>query len=202
MGLRNLFGPSKREMWRQLSEEAGGRIVEGRWGKADKVQVEHGEWTVTLDTYVVPAGKTVLIFTRMRAPYVNPEGFRFTIYRKSVFSGIAKMLGMQDLDVGYPEFDEAFIIKGTDEGRVRQLFANEKIRRLIAAQKDIELSVKDDEGWFGPKFPEGVDELSFSVLGVIKDVERLKSLYELFAETLEELCRMGSAYKTDPKVEL
>ena len=45
------------------------------------------------------------------------------------------------------------------------------------------LTVKDDEGWFGTSFPEGVDELFFRVGGVIKDVERLKSLYDLFAET-------------------
>jgi hypothetical protein len=202
MGLRNLFGPSRREIWRQLSEEAGGKIVEGRWGNADKVQVQHGEWTMTLDTYVVHAGKTIIVFTRMRAPFVNPEGFRFTIYRKGIFSGIGKMLGMQDIEVGSAEFDDAFVIKGTDESRVRQLFGNETIRTLLAAQKDVHLSVKDDEGWFGPKFPDGVDELSFAVPGVIKDVERLKSLYELFAATLDELCRMGSAYKTDPEVTL
>ena len=55
----------------------------------------------------------------MRAPYVNPEGFRFTIYRKGFFSDLGKLLGMQDIEVGDPEFDEAFIIKGNDEDRVR-----------------------------------------------------------------------------------
>jgi len=33
------------------------------------------------------------------------------------------------------------------------------------------------------------------VAGVIKDVERLKQLFELFAETLDHLCRIGSAYE-------
>ena len=55
----------------------------------------------------------------MRAPYVNPEGFRFTIYRKGLFSDLGKLLGMQDIEVGDPEFDEAFIIKGNDESKVR-----------------------------------------------------------------------------------
>ena len=107
---------------------------------------------------------------------------------------------MQDVEVGYEEFDEDFIIKGNDEGKLRQLFANEKIRGLISGQKDINFSVKDDEGWFGPDFPDGVDELRFVVTGVIKDVERLKQLYELFSTTLDELCRMGSAYETNPGV--
>ncbi|HTS17459.1 MAG TPA: hypothetical protein VMP11_07795 [Verrucomicrobiae bacterium] len=38
--------------------------------------------------------------------------------------------------------------------------------------------------------------------GVIKDVERLKRLYDLFAETLDELCRTGSASARDPGVKL
>ena len=109
---------------------------------------------------------------------------------------------MQDVEVGQPAFDEAFIIKGTDEGKLRQLFANPRIRALIDGQKDIDFSVKDDEGWFGPTFPDGVDELSFTVIGIIKDIERLKHLYELFAETLDELCRMGSAYRKDPEVQV
>jgi hypothetical protein len=39
-------------------------------------------------------------------------------------------------------------------------------------------------------------------LGVIRDLDRLKTLYELFAETLNQLCLMGSAYEKDPQVEL
>jgi hypothetical protein len=62
--------------------------------------------------------------------------------------------------------------------------------------------VKDDEGWFGPEFPPDADELSFVVPGIIKDEERLKQLFELFAETLEQLCRIGSAYGTAPQVKL
>ena len=199
---RRMFGPSRKEVWQQLSREMGARFVEGGFAKPDKVQVTHGEWTVTLDTYAVHTGKTTIVFTRMRAPYVNPDGFRFRVHRRGFFSDIGKALGMQDVEVGQAGFDEDFIIKGTDEGKLRQLFANPKIRELIDAQKDIDFSVKDDEGWFGATFPDGVDELVFQVGGVLKDIDRLKLLYELFAETLDELCRMGSAYRSDPHVQL
>jgi hypothetical protein len=184
--IRRMFGPSREEIWRQLSSEIGAQYVDGGFGRGDKVRATHGDWTVTLDTYVVSTGKTVIVFTRMRAPYVNPDGFRFTIYRRGMFSGIAKFFGMQDIEIGDAAFDADFIIKGTDE--------------LIASQKDRHFTVKDDEGWCGPHFPEGADELLFAVGGVIKDIERLKRLYDLFAETLDELCRMGSAYEDAPDV--
>ena len=89
----------------------------------------------------------------MRAPYINPEGFRFTIYRKSLFSNLGKLLGMQNIEVGDPEFDEAFIIKGNDESKVRDLFANPKIRQMIQAQPKIWLEVKDSEWWVRSQAP-------------------------------------------------
>ena len=192
------FGPSKDEVWRQLSEEIGAEFIDGRFWKGSKVQAHVGPWTVTLDINNDGESQS----TRIRAPYVNPEGFRVTIYRKGFFSNLGKLLGMQDIEVGDPEFDEAFIIKGNDEGKVCGLFANPKIRQMILAQPKIRLEVKDSEGWFGPKFPEGVDELYFQVLGVIKDVERLKTLFDLFAAVLDQLCRIGSAYKQEPGVDL
>jgi len=196
------FGPSKDEVWHQLSEDIGAEFVEGGFWKGSKVQAHVGPWTVTLDTYTESHGESSVTYTRMRAPYLNPEGFRFTIYRKGFFSDLGKLLGIQDIEVGDPEFDEAFIIKGNDEGKVCGLFANPKIRQMILAQPKIRLEVKDSEGWFGPKFPEGVDELHFQVLGVIKDVERLKTLFELFAAVLDQLCRIGSAHKEEAGVEL
>ena len=196
------FGPSKDEVWRQLSQEIGAEFVEGGMWEGNKVQAHVGPWTVTLDTYSVSDGHSSTTFTRMRVPYVNSEGFRFTIYRKGFFSDLGKLLGMQDIEVGDPNFDETFIIKGNDETRVRSLFADPKIRSLVGTQLQIWLAVKDSEGWFGPWFPDDVDELQFQVIGVIVDVERLKALFDLFAAVLDRLCLIGSAYKHEPGVEL
>ena len=200
--LREVFGPSKDEIWRQLCGEIGADFIAGGFWRGSKVLARVEEWTITLDTHTVSHGKSSTTYTRMRAPYVNPDEFRFTIYRKGFFSGLGKMLGMEDVEVGHPEFDDAFIIKGNSESKLRALFANPRIRELIEAQPSIHLQVKNDEGWFGPSFPDGVDELCFQVVGVIKDVERLKYVFDLFSEVLNHLCHIGSAYKTDPNLAL
>ena len=200
--LRKIFGPSRDEIWRRLSSEIGGEFVKGSFTRSSKVEVRIKEWLVTLDTYTVSTGKSSTTYTRMRAPYVNPDHFRFSIYRRSIFSNLGKALGMQDIVIGDAAFDDAFIIKGSDESKVQRLFQIAKLREMVESQPRIHLSVKDDEGWFGSEFPEGVDELYFQVVGVIKDVERLKSLYLLFALTLNSLCHLGSAYEDDPQVQL
>lgn len=109
---------------------------------------------------------------------------------------------MQDVLVGHQPLDDDFVIQGNDEGKLRALLANEHLRETIQLHPEIHLTVKDDEGWFATTFPDGVDELHFQVVGVIKEVDRLKLIYELFAETLDHLCRIGSAYENDPQVKL
>jgi len=200
--LRQIFGPSKEEIWQQLSSEIGADYVKGGFWKGGKVVARVKEWTITLDTHTVSTGKSSTTYTRLRAPYVNSDGFRFTIYRKGLFSELGKLLGMQDIQVGQPQLDRDFIIKSNNVTKIRSLLANPKICQLIEAQPSFYLTVKDDEGWFGESFPKGVDELCFQVVGVIKDVARLKALYELFAEILNYLCHLGSAYEDDPHLVL
>lgn len=200
--LRSLFGPSKDEIWRILSHEIEGQFLEGGFLKGSKVEARHGEWTLTLDTYTVSSGKHSTTYTRLRAPFVNKDGFRFHVYRESVFSGMGRALGMQDVEVGYPEFDRDFVIKGNSDRKLRSLFASPDVRALLSLQPRVSLEVKDDEGWFGAAFPEGVDELQFRAVGVIKDLDRLRGLFDLFAAVLSQLCAIGSAYEDDPRVSL
>ncbi len=204
--LKKVFGPSKEEIWQQLCDEIGAEFVQGGFWKGNKVVARVKEWTITLDTYsqTTSTGEstTTSTYTRFRAPYLNQDGFRFKIYRRGFFEGIRKLFGGKDIQVGYPDFDHDFIIQGNNEQKVVQLFAHSKIRQLIEAQPQIFLEVKDDEGWFSAKFPEGADELYFQTSGVIKDIEQLKLLYELFAETLNHLCQIGSAYESNPNFEL
>ncbi len=200
--LRELFGPSKEEIWSQLSQEIGAAYQPGGFFTGGKVVLTHRQWQITLDTYTVSTGKSSTKYTRMRAPYVNPDGFRFNIYRENVFSRLGKLLGLEDIEIGDSFFDEEFIIQGTSEDLVRRLLANTSIRQLIQSQPAIHLQVKNDEGWFGSAFPEGVDELYFATYGVIKDKQRLKELFDLFALVLDELCRLGAAYQNEPGVTL
>jgi hypothetical protein len=203
--LHNKFGPSKDEIWQQLAAAIGGDFTEGGfWKGSSKVEAAHGQWVVTLDTFTVSTGKSSATFTRMRAPYVNPDGFRFNIYRRGIFSDLGKWLGMQDVTVGDPLFDDGFIIKGNDETKLRRLFADARLRHLIMTQPVIHFSVKDDEEkfWGGRNFPPDVDELHFQAGGVVKDLDQLKRLFDLFSETLDQLCRMGSAYEKNPGVTL
>ncbi len=200
--LRSIFGPSKDEIWSQLADDIGGRYEDGGWLGKDALRYRSGEWELTLDTYTVSTGKSSTTYTRMRAPFVNRDGLYFKIYREGFFSSIGKFLGMQDIEIGDPYFDGDFVIKGNHEEKIRRLLDDADLKELIRAQPQISFEVRDDEGWFGTHFPDGVDALYFQCYGVVKDPERLKDLFDLFSLTLTRLVQIDSAYEDDPRVSL
>lgn len=200
--LRSVFGPSQNEIWSQIATDIGGEYIDQGFWKTNELRYRHAEWELLLDTFTVSTGKSSTTYTRMRAPFVNKDGLYFKVYRESIFSGAGRFFGMQDLQIGNPFFDDAFVIKGNNEAKVRLLLADPNLQELIDQQSQISFEIRDDEGWFGATFPEGVDELYFQRVGVMKDVAELKALFQLFCLALHRLVRIDSAYEDDPNVQL
>jgi hypothetical protein len=197
---RSNFGTHHEEIWRQLARQVAGEFQTGGTWQADKVRMVAGDWSITLDVRTVPGYKTEERFTRLRAPFVNTEGFRFTIYRKNVFSRLAAFLGMEDLETGYSMVDDNYIVQASDKAKLRRLLSDEQIRILMEAQGDFYVHVHADEGFHADQYPDGVDELYFEVPDVINDFDRLKQCYDLFALLLRSLCHMESEYEKDPEL--
>jgi hypothetical protein len=201
-----IFGPSTKEVWKQLSEEINANYIEGSLFKGLRIEHTYNNWTIYLDTYTVSytvsTGKSSITYTRMRAPFINLKDFYFKIYRRGIISNIGKTLGMQDIEIGYNWFDNDFIIKGNNEVLLRRFFQNHKIRDIIEKQSKILFEIKDNEGKFGPKFKDNESELSFIVVGVIKDKDRIKNLFDLFIKVINEFESIGITVNQTPEVKL
>lgn len=193
------FGLSKQEVWQQLCYEMERKVApEGGFWNGDKIVAMAADWTISLDTFDRPleAVRTTkyLPYTRIRAPYENMDGFRFAIYRQGLFENSGSLFGVQDILIGEPWVDEKFVIQGNDPEKVSILLGEPKIKQIIYEEPNICLKVKPDRGWFATGYPDGVEELYFETKGIIKELDRLMSLYELFAEVLNMLCHFDSAY--------
>lgn len=108
---------------------------------------------------------------------------------------LSKLLAreMKPVEVGYADLDWGFAISANDVSKARALFANPRIRDLLWSHIDMRLEAR----------PRGeVYELHFEESAVLTDVERLRGLFELFVETLDQLCVIGSASEEDPGVKL
>jgi len=195
MSKLDLFGKHKRFIWQELAAQLDGDFFRGRGFKPDRVEAYHGEWMIVLDTYQVDK----VIYTRIRAPYVNRDDFLFKIMRKHVGHRIRQVFGMKDIEVGHPQFDRDFMIRGNDKRKLEMMFENPKIRQLISFQPQILLQLRKEAPLFQkPKFPDHVNEVYYQVTGILKDLEQLHDLFDLFAETLDHLCAIGTAYEDYP----
>jgi hypothetical protein len=182
--------------WKQLAIDLKGTFIEGPYGR-DGMEVITDGWKIMYDNYTVytQTGTSTVStdFTRIRASYAARDDFKFVIYRNGLFSTIAKFFGAQDVTVGYPEFDEAFIIKGNDESKVCSLFRNTKIRELMLSQDAIRLEVMEHESMWDEKLPDGVFQLYYISEEIMMDLEQLKTLHRLYIEILNQLAKIGSA---------
>lgn len=200
--MRKMFHPHEEEIWAQLSRELEGEFENHQGWSQDRILVKDGQWTVTLDVHSEPGYRAEIRYTRYRAPYVNADGFRFNLYQETVFSEVAARFSHDRAEAGHAEIDKLFTIKTNNPDKLKQLFDSSRLRALLAGEPAIHLFVRQSDGAFAAEFPDGVDELALEVEGEVTDLERLKSLYVLFATVLQRLCAIGSAYEDDPHVEL
>lgn len=200
--ITTVIGPPKRAIWEELSKELGAEFVKGGVWKSDKVVVKHKNWEITLDTYTVSTGKYMIEYTRMRSPFVSNDGLRFHLFRKNIVTKLGKWFGKQFIEVGCPEFDRAFVLRGNNPLQLAKFFADKTVRDMLLLQKRFDFKILDDEGWLGSKFPSVEDELYLEIHGVIKDKELLKSLFALFSASLNQLNLIGTASSQPAMVHL
>lgn len=193
MGILNNILADKDEVWRKFSKELNGQFIEAK----SRVEIRHKKWTITLDSFGSVYGGYI---TRVRAPFISKDGFKFKISRKSS-SRIGRFFGVQQTQIGFSQLDDNFTIKGNDKDKLKQLLENSKIRNSISSLPIyFRLDIKK---WLDTYFPEDVCELYFeaeTIIGAIKDINKLKILFKLVTEILDQLCHIGSASEDDPKV--
>lgn len=193
--INKIFGPFKEDVWRQLAADYDGIYQEGGWSTSDKTCVYIEPWEVILDTFRRSSGKSKRTYTRIRAPFVNRDNFYFKIYHEYFFHKAAKYFGMMDIQVGDKAFDDNFIIEGNDEFKVQWLFDNNEIKDLLFAIKNVRFEIRSDEGIFSHStYKEGIDELYFEVRSVIKDIDELKRIFDVFALILTKITELDSGY--------
>jgi hypothetical protein len=70
--------------------------------------------------------------THLRAFFPRPLGLGLRVSREApILHGLGKLFGMQDIELGDPAFDRAFLIKGQPADRVRQLFGAPEARARL-----------------------------------------------------------------------
>ena len=201
--------------WKLLATEVGGELITRRergrrfLGRHMQLAVvaKAGTSPIALDLRMEYGGEYApnSLVTRIRAPYVARDTFAFSVKRLrarlsdgALLHGMARLSGRHKVEAGDLGFDRDFLITANDTDKVRALLADPRIRDLIQSQPSLDISAARP-GWrLFKRSSQRLSVLRFEEEGVITDVGRLKSLFELFRETLNQLCQIGAASQEEP----
>ncbi len=130
--------------------------------------------------------------TTLSGHLLSEPNFQFAIHSKHLTDEIGKFFGMEDIVIGYPEFDEKFIIKTSDAGRVKALFSDATVRALFLSLPDFTFGITRHH------VQHEEHKSSFLELLIetgITDVSQLKAIYQAFYAVLSSF---DSAVANDP----
>jgi hypothetical protein len=210
-GIAVMVGSQKRaqriQNWRKLATELGAKYIDGK----GRVQLDYKHWIITLDLISVirSYGKYTSpeTYTRLRAPYVDKDGFQFLLYQESLLrtGGPLEFRKMDEVKTEAAVFDDSHSVRSTDPATVQTLLVNPKIHENISQQLSTlyrlgtihelsyhQLGLRDES------LPEGVNEVYIELSGWVTEIDQLKSMFELTEEMLDQLCQLGSASEDKP----
>jgi hypothetical protein len=97
--------------------------------------------TIRIDTVTHSSGKSQHTDTRFRVEYPS-QGFDFALSREHALRRLSKMFGAQDIEIGDPSFDEAFIVKTSDPEKLAAVLTpavRDSLIRLLAVYPQVQV---------------------------------------------------------------
>jgi hypothetical protein len=119
------------ESYSRLAGKYRGTYDSGGWSRRPKVSFTHAGWRVIVDTYCT-AGEHPTYYTQVHFQGLQPTE-RCEIYPEGMWSRVGKLMGMEDVLIGSPDFDDRYVIKGASVAALRNLLSpgvQEQIERL------------------------------------------------------------------------
>ncbi len=114
--------------------------------------------------------------TSFRTLLTVPNDFRFAIHKEGFLDEIGKFFGMQDVELGYEEFDKKVIVKTNDEEKVKKIFSDADERNFF--------KTLDADYSFGITIRNHEKELELTIEKGVTDPVILQNMYHHFYKLL------------------
>lgn len=165
-----LLRQAQRRSWEDLASQSGLTLDPGKSFLSSPVVTGiHRGHEVVVDTFMRGTGKNRRTYTQIRMTVTNPRDLRLSLFGENIFTQLAQALGSHDIELGDPEIDRRFRIKGEPEEEVKNLFTYGAFRQQLLELPSLNLSLQGTT-------------LRYEHSGVEKNVERLQKLLNLLGE--------------------
>jgi hypothetical protein len=182
---RHITGHNEDQVWEQLEKE----LTQTTDLLQYRAVIEQQNKTVLLDIDIDLGGgfEGGFATTILSARFPNPDGFRFALHEEGFFDDLGKFFGMQDVQVGNPEFDQRILVKTNDEARIRTILTDQNTRQVLQSLRDFtfEIVLPDED------LESNDSTLELIIEDGITDPVRLRQIYHVFFGILEMVAPFG-----------
>ena len=171
---KQITGSTTDEIWQQVSADLSGNDIYNY----DVLLVQDGRKVeLVIDIDLGGGFEGGYAITSFTAPVSPAHDFRFALHHQELIDATGKFFGMEDVVIGYPEFDEALIIKTNDRERTHRIFSDINVRKLFQSLDSFTLHLTHHHlaGQI-----EKVPFLELSIEEGITDPAVLRNVYEAF----------------------
>jgi hypothetical protein len=142
-----MFGKSKRRAaWGEVATALGGtHHLPSKWWRGDEaITATIDGVLVKLDTFTVTTGQSSQTYTRVAAKIALGPGVKSKCYREGFWSTLGKLVGLQDVKLGSPEFDPMYVVKAANVAVVRRWWTD-RTRVLMMSVADGRITTDADD---------------------------------------------------------
>ncbi|WP_400192269.1 hypothetical protein [Hymenobacter sp. B81] len=178
--MRTLTADTEAALWNQLTTD----LHENDALLDYAVRLDQGGHTIFLAIDIDLGGGFEGGFesTTLLAPLAHDCALRFSIHEQNWMNELGKLLGLEDIELGYPAVDDAFIIKTNDPDALRAVLADEAIRALLLRHRDFRLTLGPNNDTL-----DGDICLAFTKDEALTDPEQLREAYQLVYSLLQAI---------------
>lgn len=196
------FKNKRKEVLQEAADTYGGTYVDEGGFRGFWVEFAWRHLPLILDSHTQSTGKSAVTYDRLRVVFKAAAPFKLKIYKKSIFSGMAKALGAQDLLTGDAAFDAAFMVKGSDQDRVFDFFLEEALLRRMEQMSMFRVEITDRDPLNFQRMQEGELLLLIYALDRRRDVAAYGTMLDLGRQFLERMDALGIVQPEPPETPL
>ncbi len=174
---KNITGDAQ-EIWQQINTD----FISGNDLHNYHVSIQHEDRNIDLDMVSSPGGSEEGGYdvTTLSAALPAHTNFSFAIHPEDFLNKIGKLFGMEDVVLGYPEFDNKVIVKTNNAHRLKRIFAATEVREVFQSLSGYSFKIH--------KLPEKEgDYLELMIQRSLINGSELKRVFDAFCHVLDFL---------------
>lgn len=189
--IRKFSGETEEAIWQQIATDLQqqGEILEYAAELNQQGRIIYFEIDIDLGGGFESGYET----TKFLAPLGSHPTLRFNIHPEDWVSEIGKMLGMEDVELGFPRLDKAYIIKTNQPETLKALFADDDLRATLRkfADCDLRITTSHEDG-------QEITSLSLWYETAITDPASLREIYHVMYTLAEKIENLHSNTHANP----